>query len=652
MKSRKKKSPVSEIESSTVKQSSSSRHGRKKIISALQKKFDDNYDDSSDEEEVVKAVTSYNVEKRWKAFNRNNSLGKANSLETKLSFAAHASGLRLYYLHTNKLYYEIKSRLLSPAPQTPTAQLTDLIRSAMDEAMQATLENLRDFLQFPSPKITEIEWTEIKKNISLNFNAFKLTNEQIDLFIRRLKNRGDRSLMPETVKFVEQTAEEFVRAVLIAVPVAGESNRRKNRKILLSFAKEEITHLLAELNFDELKDTVGKQEALILLSDYSGHFNVLAKQLKLILEKSPAKGCVNKVILNQLDQYEKKILASYLEDLRKNFSKKSKRYNSAMNALVEFYKATSDNIRDEMFTHFADVFAENIDQALDAFYRPVLPSTHVIRSSTPLTFYASHRLAKRNSDREAKNLGAAIFSNHSESRSWCLAEGEVEIGTTEIKDIYSSKGRRDMVVGIGNYEKIYEAILTIKTSGHIKNMTIDDKTIVGWLRMILRGHFPEITAKQIDKIKVYETLHALTFLLFGCEAARNPAMIVINQMILDLIEDDNGWSFENAFTGEQKRMPMAPEGAVAAARSLENDFRPFMPYRFFYRGPLDNKKDFLKNNLLTLEARVVADWLKLKTKKSLHSLQVEQVCEIIESQFDDWFDLDDVKEKSLRQLFS
>src|SRR5439155_7563905 len=110
----------------------------------------------------------------------------------------------------------------------------------------------------------------------------------------------------------------------------------------------------------------------------------------------------------------------------------------------------------------------------------------------------------------------------------------------ETQTVTTNRGRKDMILNIGNYESVYEDIAIIKN--HLK---VDDACIANWIRMIFKGIVPDFNSYKSQEI--LHKLQSITYLLFGCEATRNPAMHIINHMLLDLIIANKGWSFEEAF---------------------------------------------------------------------------------------------------------
>ena len=659
MKSRRtRKQPISlEAENNTTNQDESSGAESDTEKSTQLRLFEANYDDSSDEESVNAALEGYDIASSWKKSVTANkrTIRKSISIDDKmLSFAAHAAGLKLLYSKAiNAVYYPNKAKFLSNPASKSSQQLINLMLDATKAALQGVLEKLHEFLSISSPKITDTAIKKIKKNISaaILVKLSDLVDSHVDSFIaelRAIKSGREDNRMAE---FVDMMTNLFTTAVLEHVSLTSKKiNREETRKSLLTFSQNEIKSLFKKLKFNQLKDTAGKHKALDLLDKYKGPFPFLIARLHSILTVSAAKGCIDNIILHQLDANQNDILRAYLADLKVIAqSKQRHKFKQEMIVFNNYYLLTEDNIRSEMSQHCREHLLEHIEEAMGAFYRPVLAPGNVLASSNPVSFYTNFRLAKRNQERHTANLRSAIFPNNIEVCAWSMAESDLPgVDAVEMKEILNSTfGRRDMVAAIGNYAKIYETLDLIKTGGFIKNEEVDDKKIAEWLKLILHGEFPSIDAKQIDKIKIYQKLQSLAYLLFGCEAARNPAMVIINQMLLDLIIEGD-WSFADAFTSDDNCMPMAPEGAVAAARALEDEFRPFMPYPFFYRGPLENKdKDFKKNDLIVLEANVVANWLVLQTGKSLKSLKPlrpEWIDEQISACFNRWFGINDVIE--------
>lgn len=131
-----------------------------------------------------------------------------------------------------------------------------------------------------------------------------------------------------------------------------------------------------------------------------------------------------------------------------------------------------------------------------------------------------------------------------------ISLSNVELMETQL--LYTNSGSRTDYVEIetqgnsGAYKNIAMTIENIK-----QKLNITDKQIAQWIRKTFKGE-AEIYAslesiKAGQKEELGEFITALTYLLFSTEAVRNPASLIIHQMMLDLITQ-NKLTFLSAFT--------------------------------------------------------------------------------------------------------
>jgi hypothetical protein len=254
--------------------------------------------------------------------------------------------------------------------------------------------------------------------------------------------------------------------------------------------------------------------------------------------------------------------------------------------------------------------------------RVTLNNQHLLISKAATQFYANLRLNNRSQKREIKNLQRSFFTGKSVVRAWRFGVGNDAatdvVSTQEI--LPTSFGRKDLVLNLGNYDKVYEVIQAIKKDFTTKSYLVDDSLIARWIRTLFQGKELVIEEISQDRSQLLLKLQSITFLLLGCEPTRNPAMHVINQMMLDLVIAKQ-WDFKRALTGKTLKdesvtsMPMVPDGAVATARRLESAYRLFMPYPYVYQGIEEKelKEDKFKlRDLIHFEAVIVSDWCQLK----------------------------------------
>ena len=135
----------------------------------------------------------------------------------------------------------------------------------------------------------------------------------------------------------------------------------------------------------------------------------------------------------------------------------------------------------------------------------------------------------------------------------------------------------------------------------------NDAFIADSIRKVCRGEpLFELSTSQDIQHQIY----SLTYLLFKTEVYRSPAALVGNIQMLDLIINGE-MSFDDAFV--KKEMPMSPQFAIRAARSLEKDYKHAFydfenPYN--YAPGYEDKEG--KKNLVNRESNLMDKWMKFR----------------------------------------
>ncbi len=330
------------------------------------------------------------------------------------------------------------------------------------------------------------------------------------------------------------------------------------------------------------------------------------------------------------------------------------------------------NAMDNMQEEFRFALASNIKKNLN-----IANSEHVVRSTLPKYFdYTIKQDEFTDLSNELIVLGRLMTT--SLKRTYKNEEGQSSIlGNTqssffrkvnllkaelmETQLLYETTGARSDYVDIetqgngGAYKNIGLTIKAIK-----QKLGIQDKVIVQWILEVLEGKqdiFPQdYTSKH--KSELEEFISTLTYLLFGTEAVRNPASLIIHRMMLELIINEQGekWNFWNVFTHEeniQKKevvieevvsggsMPMSQKridnpdiGAVDVSRFMHKIFQTTMKYSYD-KSSIDpafsNKEPAyeLLKRMINLEAEIIKDWMGLKGVNSQAALyeKLLEACE-------------------------
>jgi len=669
------KIPKSEIPSSNKLTANTNENADKKLI----ENFDGHYDDSSDEESVCSELKTYDINENWKAFQQDKNINAKNSLASDdlLSFVVHVAANK--FLHSNeinKIYYPLKRKLLGAEKQVDMEktimQLTERVRLAIMQGIDEAFANLERFLQmtgqkkYSSSAIQKII-AEVRRKLEIQLDS--MITSRLTIFINWLK--VDKLCFHEREKLKEQIMIEIAEfeaeltTALLTLFTANFSadklgveriNVKKELSLLLQRTIDVVTE---KYHFSEKMHKKGKDEVLNLLSSYDGQYIELVKKISSMLEVSPANGKVLTMFNNKQNErgQSEELSQAYINDLIRLNNANAKIAASEKTLFKKYFTFNADSLNDELTESFAISLRNNLQNALKSFHRPTLGDNFQFVSHNPYNFYANLRLSNRSQKREILNKKYALFKNHSVARTWKMSD-HARCAVVETQELSNGTlGRRDYVQGLSTYEKIYDDISQIKNDLQANKIPVDDKLIMEWIRAAFKGNRERIRYSTIsDTVKksMEEMLDRVAYLMHGCEAARNIAMIIIVPMLEDLIIEGDEWTLKEAFTGNGNNddqlivrplMPMAPEGAVAASRSLERTYREYTPHSYLYPGVEDrdgDDKKMGKGELIKFEARVVRAWLHLKYGKSLKlpaNHQATVLLQKIEAHLDHWFGL-------------
>lgn len=642
-------------------------------------KFDEYYDDSSDEECVESEIKSYNIEHNWKQAQERNRLNSRNSLanDDLLSFVAHVAANK--FLHSNainKIYYPLKRKLLGVQANSETAsrQLQRRAREAIVQSLDETCADVSRFLKITGQKkYSDNAIREICAGVRAKFEGMldAMIAAKIGVFINWLKVDKlcfyERKVLKEKTLLDIEAFEQELNSALLAIFISSISaeqqgaNRKSVKQELANLLQNTLDDLAREYRFSEKMHSKGKEEVLQLLSTYKGEYPELVKKVRSMLEMSPANGKVLTMFKNkQAERGQMEELSqAFINDLVKLKETNQKISAAGESLFKKYFTFSSDSLNDEISGSFGIFLRNNLSNALKSFHRPTLDDNYQFVSTNPYTFYANLRLSNRSQKREILNKKYAFFKNHSAARVWKLADHHrsAVVETQELSN--GTLGRRDYVQGLGTYDKIYGDICEVKNDLRAKRLSIDDRIISEWIRAAFRGTSDRIRYSILsDAVKrsMEEMIDRIAYLMHGCEAARNIAMIVLVPMLEDLLTEGNEWTLQEAFTGAADKdtntsvrlMPMAPEGAVAAARTLERAYREYTPHHYLYAGVEDrdgSDNKMSKDELVRFEARVVRAWINLKCGKAAKAPAThlaQWLLEQIESHFGRWFATTDI----------
>ncbi len=630
--------------------------------------FAKHYDDSSDEEETPRRIKSYLIEQHCEKFfsgSRSNTKA-ALSNDELLSFIAHAVGIKLlYHDNINVRYYALKEKLLTPSPTSPTGtqQLETLIEAAVLRAIKQVKAPLANFLMVHSSRhktesiVDEME-TVSREQLTKKFNELFQLHQ--DSFIALVNE-------PQTTLTQQPMGNEFIATIstLIATPLLRHYTPAKTppdlsamTATLAQLAVEKMWSLLEQLALRKLINADGRQQAIDILAAAKDPYQQLRTLMIEILNHQPANCYIETTFqkILQRDIYQQRLRQAYLNDLIHIDSlKETRRYFS--HADLKFFSLYTaqhrENVRAELQRHLTDALEKEISAAVRTLHRPTLGKHHIFTSQDAYHFYANLRLANRSQKRQIRNLQSAMQQQDTVARLWQFGISDIgECAVVETQHITGTHlGRKDLVEGLGSYDKVYELIKQIKSHCSKEGAAITDETIAQWLRNIFQGTVPTFNSSKIDTLLLQHKLQSITYLLFGCEVTRNPAMGVINQMLLDLILAKQ-MTFAEAFVGsdaadnhlkQPKLMPMSPKGAVAVARTLHAAYKEAMPHPYQYPGITDSDQrssTFNHEDMIKYEAQIVRSWLMhtATIPKRLPLAGMATWCfNLIETQFERWF---------------
>jgi hypothetical protein len=96
---------------------------------------------------------------------------------------------------------------------------------------------------------------------------------------------------------------------------------------------------------------------------------------------------------------------------------------------------------------------------------------------------------------------------------------------------------------------------------------------------------------------------SLWYLLFGCEAIKNPSAIVHHAMLIDLVR-----AGKCAWNPLEEVAPMASSESIQPAMFLNREYAEYMPVAYTYQP----KSNFSEGGLRQRESKLMTEWLQLK----------------------------------------
>jgi hypothetical protein len=368
-------------------------------------------------------------------------------------------------------------------------------------------------------------------------------------------------------------------------------------------------------------------------------------------------------VWNQLSSASSECKKNYIQDLiildDDNDSLDSQAWSEATKNPCNYWLIDYLDLSDNRFKEYIKIKLKSaLFQEFDLWFnqqRNTLKNYHTLQSEDPIQFLANIRLIHRSLRRETKNLkqtplSSLIYKGKNDKKfhfQWLLFKKDVtEDAVLEIQKIHpNTEVRKAKVVNGGSYEEYYNELMQLKNY-----LNVDDKTIARWIKNIFQGSFD---FKNIEQLKnttseeqsiIVERLGALTYLLFGCEVARNPASLLIHHMMLDLIiGHQKKYTWHGFFCGNKTiKLPMSiseEKDNIAQARTTNVLFSKskyqFFPYRYD-----DSNDSSSPLPLLQAEEKVIKLWLKDYMHISDKDISLNDLASIISESSKEWFGTD------------
>lgn len=256
--------------------------------------------------------------------------------------------------------------------------------------------------------------------------------------------------------------------------------------------------------------------------------------------------------------------------------------------------------------------------------RVVLPEVHIFNLEANILpkFLATLNICNRSACRHLRNNSEDNFKHLVEEefhRKWLFPQSKRLIFDNHkftIKDKLN-----DETSELGGYATILILINGIIDELNGENIVVSDeidKDVAIWIRQILQGKkrleigVNSISTRLMQMVKY--NLIKITHLLFGSEVVRNPASLIHQQMMLDLIIV-GGMTWRDALDSkihegksDGGEMPMSMKKAVDSFRILHYKFLRFMPHEYIYDPAVTEEGSVKVEELLKREHEIMEKW--------------------------------------------
>lgn len=669
--------------------------------------FNKHGDDSSDDEDV-KSVQSYVITEQYEKFNKE----EDKTFDDKLSFIAHALGLKvLYSPQVNAYYSSLKEKYLSTKLYDQVVlALTKLTKKSLTDALNATAKlffRKNDLTVFSSQEVKNFT-TSILSILDKEIKIF--VDMKVNTIISFLKNNRHKSdvwraactdqMFPDSDEKLAVGEKPFLNTICInslekmkssnwkypnPLPCLEQNINKHNPDLLnlkqfiiddaLELAKKISPDFRTETTCSAVKKKVSESK---MQKDLKKHYPHFFEIICSIIEEQATDGNRGRMQLgNLLANKFSVMLPAYIQYLSacdhdglegdaEALSFQPWQISHEAKGLKHFLNLDDDRLQEDLSLLFRENFNTNLDKLI--LERAVLPPSRNLTSKTPYGFFAIKRLVDRSQRRFIRNISDTKLQTFGSTTSWQWQFSDsVDTRVPEEQNItYNSSakefGRSDRVTTMGNYKEILGYLDKLKLQLRTHNLPCNDKDIANDIRKIFKGELAAwVGSDKLSKTErqiILNFLSSITYLLFGCETRRNPGLIILNQMLLDLIIA-NKLTWEEAFkTGTKARsglMPMTPKGAVSIGRQLNSDYETYLPRSYYYEGTEKegDKVEIDKRDLIKYEAAIFVRWLEFKKEEELPEnlsfenlkekldelITTEDLTTFVESVFPGWFDV-------------
>jgi hypothetical protein len=533
-----------------------------------------NFDDSSDEEE--QDVDQCDLDDVWEKFKvavDARQMIESGSTESQIafSFLSHFIGIQLLHgQEVNKIYYREKQKYLGlPAEQLPSnAQIRDWVKRSLEAALTSFLSS---FQMNEADKLKIINFLLDRVNINQLFVAM---------------SRVDINLQLKTIVLQEA----------LAVAEKMKSNQDLNSS-------------------SSSQDDFNSKEELSPFDSFI--FHIIQQEYN---KDRGVKKSSHQIFLENYDELIKK----YIISLDKKDKKRFIRDMVADNKLVLPQSSASSQAALLFYYLFVRELQKNI--VLLRWLRPTLPENFSFQVQNAAAFFSNIRLSNRSITREARNIidhekGEQVVRSVNDwqqvmpsiFRTWSFQDSSTATDRQELQCKFNRVNYVTDVRSLGRDNSIERKVGYSELLARIAELggdVIVAQNLRNYLNNIILLSRGNNGLKRAVRNEDKDFYADLTYLFLGLESTRNPAMFVLNQMLLDLIIfHKRTWQMVIDW------MPMVPAGAVPASRQLNRKYDAYMPHHYEYPGDDLIQGGYTVSCLVKAEAKIVHVWLEERAKR-------------------------------------